>query len=109
MYDGATAEFKLSSRMRAFYVQTFSGHVALGYSIPPYCATGTAASYANHLVIQDSGLKDTLAHELGHILLNSGEHKGIDNPSDKNNLMFAPGRTASDLDASQCKIIYNNA
>jgi hypothetical protein len=56
-----------------------------------------------------SAFHDTLAHELGHILLNSGNHAGIDNPSDNRNLMFAPGRTASDLDASQCAIIFGNA
>jgi len=30
-------------------------------------------------------------------------------PTDTRNLMFAPGRTASDLDASQCATIYGNA
>jgi len=109
MYDGATAELHLTSRMRAFYAQTFSGHNALGYSIPLFCATGAAAPYVNHLVMKDASLHDTLAHELGHILLNSKDHQGIDNPADKKNLMVSPGRTASDIDASQCKIIYNNA
>jgi len=109
MYDGATSELHLSSRMRAFYVQTFSGYDVLAFSLPPYCASGTRAPYVNHLIIEDAALHDTLAHELGHILLNSEAHHGIDNRADTKNLMFAPGRTASDIDASQCKIIYNNA
>ncbi|HEY9435176.1 MAG TPA: DUF4157 domain-containing protein [Blastocatellia bacterium] len=109
MFDGAKSEYSLSSRMRAFYVETFTPSDALAYSSPPYCSIGDQEPYLNHVVVRNDALKDTLAHELGHILLNSGEHKGIDNPSDKKNLMFAPGRTASDLDDSQCKIIYNNA
>jgi len=109
MFNGATSEYTLSSRMRIFYVATINPTTALGYSTPPYCAVGDEAPYINHAVIPDVALSDTLAHELGHILLNSGKHEGIDNPSDKNNLMFSPGRTASDLDDSQCKIIYNNA
>jgi hypothetical protein len=108
MYDSAKLKYSLSSPMRVFFVETFSGHTALAYSIPPYCATGPASSYVNHAVIKNTAHKDTMAHELGHILLNKADHHGIDNPSDKNNLMFAPGRTGSDLDNSQCKIIYNN-
>jgi len=109
VYDGATNEYKLSSRMRAFYVQTFSGYEARAFSRPEYCAKGTASSYANHLLVNNTAASDTLAHEFGHILLNNEDHQGIDNPSDTNNLMFAPGRTGSELDASQCKKIYNNA
>jgi len=109
MWDGATTEFKLSSRMRAFYVDTLNPTSARAYSRPPFCATGKASPYVNHIVVSNSGSNDTLAHELGHVLLNSGDHHGIDNPADTKNLMLSPGRTGSDLDASQCKIIYNNA
>ena len=94
--------------MRVFFVKSFStsGHA---YSIPPYCATGAEAPYVNHAVLRNSAFTDTLAHEFGHILLNSGNHTGIVNPADNRNLMFAPGRTASDLDATQCATIYANA
>ncbi len=105
MYDGATASRNLSSRMRVFYPGSTSGYSALAFSRPPYCAGG----YANHAVIYPNALSDTLAHEFGHILINNGTHAGIDDPTDTRNLMFAPGRTASDLDPSQCNIIYNNA
>jgi len=109
MYDGAASEFKLSSRMRAFYVESFSGvSDATAFSLPPYCATGAAAPYVNHLIIQNIGRGNTLAHELGHILLNSPAHQGIDNPADRNNVMFGPG-SGFDIDDSQCKKIYNNA
>lgn len=108
LFDGATAEYHLSSRMRVFYVDSFTPE-ARGYSTPPYCAIGDRASYLNYTVVQNVAGADTLAHEFGHTLLNSGDHHGIDDPADTKNLMFAPGRTASDIDASQCKIIYNNA
>jgi Domain of unknown function (DUF4157) len=109
MWDGATSTHNLSSRMRVFFVETLNPTTARAYSRPPFCATGAAAPYVNHAVIPNNALNDTLAHELGHILINSGDHTGIDNPADTRNLMFAPGRTASDLDASQCAVIYRNA
>lgn len=108
MYDGATQEYKLSSRMRAFYVETFSGYNAGGYSIPPYCAGGAAAPYVSHIVLRNNAPDDGLAHEFGHILLNSGDHHGIDDPSDPENLM-APDGGKGKIDDSQCKTIYNNA
>jgi len=100
-FDGAASKYKLASRLKIFYVATFSGADA-------YAITCDAGHYVNHTVIQNDALSDTLAHELGHHLLDNDEHHGIDNPSDTKNLMFAPGRTASELDDSQCKIIYNN-
>jgi hypothetical protein len=109
MWDGATAAHGLSSRMRVFFVETLNPATALAYSRPPFCATGVAAPYVNHVVVPNNALADTLAHEFGHILLNSGNHAGIVNPADTRNLMFAPGRTASDLDATQCATIYGNA
>ena len=109
MWDGATSKYNLSSRMRVFFVESLNPTTGLAYSRPPFCATGVAAPYVDHVVIPNTALNDTLAHEFGHILLNSGNHTGIDNPADNRNLMFAPGRTASDLDASQCAIIFGNA
>lgn len=105
MYNGATAAHTLSSTFRIFYPGTTSGYNARAFSRPPYCAGG----FVNHAVIYPNALTDTLAHEFGHILLNSGTHSGVDDATDVRNLMFAPGRTASDLDRSQCDTIFNNA
>lgn len=105
MYTHATAAHGLSSRMRVFIPGSTSGYSARAFSRPPYCAGG----FSNHVVLYPNALSDTLAHEFGHILLDSDKHTGIDNPADTRNLMFAPGRTASDLDATQCATIYNNA
>ena len=109
MFDGATTLYSLSSRMRVFYVETFSGYSALAYSLPPYCATGPAAPYVNHAVLKDAALSDTLAHEFGHILINNDVHHGVDNTTDSCNIMYSPGRTGSVIDASQANTIYNNA
>ena len=100
MYDKATAKYTLSSTMRAFYVKSFSGHAAGGYSIPPYCASGAAGPYVNHIVLQNNVRNSALAHELGHILLNSGKHELPPNLMEP-----ASGTVISD---AQCKTIYNN-
>jgi hypothetical protein len=109
MFDAVTTRSRLSSRMRVFFVATMTPATALANSLPSYCATGAATPYLDYVEINNSALPDTLAHEFGHILLNSGNHTGIVNPADTRNLMFAPGRTASDLDATQCATIYGNA
>ena len=109
MFDGATATHGLSSRMRVFYVATMTPSSALANSMPPYCATGTTARYLDYVEIRNAARPDTLAHELGHILLNSGAHAGIVNPADTTNLMFAPGRTGSNLDATQCATVFESA
>ena len=109
MFDGATATHGLSSRMRVFYVATMTPSSALANSMPPYCATGTTARYLDYVEIRNAARPDTLAHELGHILLNSGAHAGIVNPADTTNLMFAPGRTGSNLDATQCATVFEGA
>jgi hypothetical protein len=94
--------------MRVFFVETLSGYDALAFSRPPYCASGTAAPYVNHAIITNAAHGDTMAHEFGHILLNNDVHHG-DDRNDTCNLMYAPGRTGSRLDASQANTIYNNA
>lgn len=109
MFDGGTKAHNLSSRMRVFYVATMTPNTGRANSTPPYCATGASAPYLDYIEINNSALPDTLAHELGHILLNSGSHTGIVNPADTTNLMFAPSRTGSNLDATQCSTIFGNA
>jgi hypothetical protein len=81
LMSGATADLGLSSRIRAFFVATInSGQPS--YSVPPFCATGPAAAVQNMAVVANSASVRGLAHEIGHILLNSGNH-----PADPANLM----------------------
>jgi len=101
LFNGATAAFGLSARIRAFFVQQITGVSASGYSYPPYCATGAAAALRNTAFIENSGDDSTLGHEIGHILLNSGAH-----PS--GNLM-QPRPRPNELTDPQCATIYANA
>jgi hypothetical protein len=96
-YSGATAQYGLTSPIRAFYAATISSG-ARGESYPPYCATGTAAAIRGMLKVTNSGADRTLSHELGHVLLNSGDH-----PPEMDNLMH-PTNTATgeQLTAAQC-------
>ena len=100
MYDEANLAHTLSSRMRVFLVDTFSGYGAAGFSRPPYCAGG---GYANHVILSNvaSGATNPLAHEFGHILLNSGDH------STSPNLMAPSGGTV--LNPTQCATCFTNA
>jgi hypothetical protein len=102
VFPGAAMRFRLGARFRAFLPATISGGgAASGYSYPPYCATGAAAGFRNIAVIENSGDSSTLAHELGHILLNSGGHPG-------GTIMGARPRPPR-LTDPQCTTLYNNA
>jgi uncharacterized zinc-type alcohol dehydrogenase-like protein len=54
----------------------------------------------------------TLAHELGHILIDSGAHISLVNPADNSNVMMAPrelqGGMNITLDRTQCSLIFTN-
>jgi hypothetical protein len=108
-YSGSQAAHGLTSRIRAFYVETISsGDRADSY--PPYCATGTAAPLSGMVTVTNSGRSRSLSHELGHFLLNSPNHTGIDNPADTGNLMVPTNTSTGDaLDATQCATIFGNA
>ncbi len=109
MYDEAAANYGITSPFRAFYVASMNPG-ARGASKPPYCATGVAAPYVNTARISNTAQDRSLAHEFGHILLNSGAHTGIDNPADTANLMIPTNNaTGSTLDATQCATIFGNA
>jgi hypothetical protein len=75
MFGGATAAFGLGGRIRAFFPRTFTGTGGRGYSVPPFCAGGPAAAINRMAVVQNLGTERSLAHEIGHILLNSGVHQ----------------------------------
>jgi hypothetical protein len=101
MYRGARAAFGLGARIQAFFVPRLTGINASGYSLPRYCATGPAAPFRDVAVVENSGDTSTLAHEAGHILLNSGGH-----PS--NTIMQGRPRP-NEITDPQCTTIYNNA
>ena len=103
LFRGATARFGLGARLRAFYPATLTGQAVTGYSVPAFCATGTATALRRMIVLTNPTTREDLAHEVGHVLLNSGDHPA-------SNLMSrtAP-RAVVRLNDTQCTTIYNNA
>jgi hypothetical protein len=73
LVGGATAQFGLGSRIRAFFPATFSGAAARGFSWPASC--GPVPSKRNTAIVQNAATERTLAHEIGHILLDPGPHQ----------------------------------
>jgi hypothetical protein len=103
MFDEATRVHSLSSRMRVFLVATGSGYPGAGFSLPPYCATGSGSRFVNYVVLSNSVSATTnpLAHEFGHILLNSGAH------TTSPDFMAPSGGTV--ISPTDCAIIFGNA
>jgi len=101
----ATAQLNLNSRFRVFYVDSLRDG-ARAYSVPPFCATSSAAAAINMAAVSNSGQPRSLAHEFGHILLNSRGHA----PGVLDNLMQPTNTaTAEDLTAPDCVTIFTNA
>ena len=111
MWDGAARPpYNLSSRFRVFFVESHNFPSSpTGTTFTAYSTFERCPRYRGHVVAFNNARSDVLAHEFGHILLDSSLHEGIENRNDLRNLMQAPVRTASDLDPSQCAIIYGNA
>ena len=104
MRVNGTALFGMASRIKVFYVESMNPPNR-GLSFPPFCSSGARSSFVNHTYISNTAERRSLAHELGHILLNSGNH-----PADTNNLMH-PTNTATGevLTPAQRITIFTNA
>lgn len=105
LFRGAAATFGLGARFRAFFPATLSGISASGYSYPPFCATGPASSFLNTIVAVNSGDDATLAHELAHILRNSGTHPAGTVAGGR---PAPPAMRSPQLTDPQCTTIYNH-
>ena len=99
VWRGGETNYGMGASIRAFFVQDTR---ASGYSFPAYCATGAAFRYRGFAAIDNSGSTDTLAHEIGHILIN---HKG--HPA--GTLMAGRPRPTVRLTDWQCDRAYRNA
>lgn len=103
-YKGAGRAFGLTGRVRVFYVES-SNPKDRARSVAPTCATGPAAAIPNMIMITNSAADRSLAHELGHILLDPGTHS-----MPANNLMHITNTaTGNNLTPSQCATIFANA
>ena len=87
------------SRYSAFYVATATGTTGSAYS----CRTGLSQHrlFRNKVVVTNSASTDTLAHELGHHLINSGAHPA-------GTIMGARPRP-TEITGPQCASIYARA
>jgi hypothetical protein len=99
LYTGATTAHSLTGRIRSFYVRSLSGPAIDAHSYQASCQASTNEMVE---VANDAGGRE-LAHEFGHILLDSTAHS-----SDSNNLMADPD-PGTQLTAAQRTTIYGNA
>jgi hypothetical protein len=108
-YDGATATFGLTGRIRAFYVESLVGG-SKATSFPANWATGAAAPYEGMIIVTNSGATRTLAHEIGHILLDADGTVHTTHPGGTDNIMEPTGSsTGSTLDPTQCPTVFSHA
>lgn len=102
MINGATTRFGLSARIRTFYVPALNTG-SRADSCPP---TGSSALLRRRVYVTNDGMGRSLAHEIGHILLDPGPHRtnvaNIMTPTNSSPL----GET---IDDGQCNTIYRNA
>ena len=101
--DGATAH-SFGARFHAFFPATFSGIVSSGYS----CIASQTPHplMRNTAIIQNDGDTDSLAHELGHILINLGPHTttGLMSPRPP-----SPAWRLDQVSDAHCTKLYKNA
>jgi len=100
LIPAVTNTFGLHSRLRAFYFENINPS-ARATSHPEYCSDSLTL---NHIYMTNRAADRTLAHEIGHILLNGYFHEL---PAD--NLMHpSNSATGSNLTSEQCETIRNN-
>jgi len=100
----AQTKYGISADIHAFYVEDTT-HNSRAYT----CGPG-ASTYFESVWITNSAKPRSLAHEIGHILIDTFDHKGICHPEAKDNVM-TPSNSATGqvLDKDQCKKAYGNA
>jgi hypothetical protein len=105
MIQNGSAQFGFAARFRAFFPATFSGlSSASGYSCIP--SDSPTPLLRNTAVVQNDGDTDSLAHELGHILINLGPHTATGLMSVRPAL---PARRLDEISDPHCTRMYNNA
>jgi hypothetical protein len=104
LFQNGSAQFGFTARYRAFFPGTFTGFNASGYSCAP--SDSPTALLRNTAVVQNDGDTDSLAHELGHILINLGPHTATGLMSVRPAL---PARRLDEISNAHCTRMYNNA
>jgi hypothetical protein len=104
LFQSGNATFGFGARFHAFFPATFSGLSASGYSCIP--SDAPAPLFRNTVVVQNDGDTDSLAHELGHILINLGPHTATGLMSVRPAL---PAWRLDEISDPHCTRMYNNA
>lgn len=103
LFRDGSAGAGFAARFRAFYVDTVSGIAAAAYSCNP--SGGFHPLFRNTVVLQNTADTATLAHELGHILIDIGHITG---PA-----LMDPTPTGANtqvplINDAHCTRLYNN-
>lgn len=104
MIQGAITAFSLGARFRAFFPATYTGMTGSGYSCTPSASVNRLLR--NTAVVQNDADTDSLAHELGHILISLDAHTTTGLMSGR------PARPAWRVDSitdAHCARLYRNA
>lgn len=99
IFDHAHKDLGFGARIQAYFVPAFKGVKDAAQSYPRLCSPG---KWLGTTFISDSADNSTLAHEIGHILLNSGFHP-------KGTIMQTPPPRPNEITDKQCKRIYDRA
>lgn len=104
LFTGASTAYGFSARFHAFFPATFTGVNGSGYSC--IAADTPHRLMRNTAVVQNDGDTDSLAHELGHILINLGPHTrtGLMSPRPA-----SPAWRIDEISDRHCTRLYNNA
>lgn len=102
-----------SAKIWIFYVPNFEPQSdAKGLACALSSLSGNRLAIPSMILVAADADPVTLAHELGHLLIDTSDHHGIDNPSDPGNVMVAPrvlsGGIRITADASQCAQVRSN-
>jgi hypothetical protein len=98
LFDHAHQNLGFGARIQAYFVPAFKGIKDSALSYPPLCKAG---KWLGTTFLSDTADNSTLAHEIGHILMNSSEHP-------KNTIMGSRPRP-NEITDQQCKRIYDSA
>ena len=102
-----------SAPIWVFYVDQYDpdSDSSKGVSCRRGISSGKRAIFPQSAYIKNRADPSTLAHELGHIMIQSGDHEGIVDRTDPNNIMQGgePHGQRVDLDSEQCKRVFATA
>jgi hypothetical protein len=99
LFNHARKDLGFSARIQAYFVPAFKGVTAAAHSYPRLCSPG---KWLGTTVLTNSSDHSTLAHEIGHILLNSSRHP-------KDTIMGSPRPRPNEVTDKQCQRVYDSA